>query len=245
MGIGVYKYTDDGGRTFQVALPDEFAVALSYQAADPNDPYLPSSISPRWLSYIAVGKQLYRAVICPNRALFATPPQLITADGSTWNLASLVGEQFMSFPNGNVVVISGTQGPRGFDGAAALPRFSNTMSADVAINSAAAFSLIQITGLVAGTYLVNASVMFQSGAAAGRFDTVITSVTPGSLNWAYQSGDINGANDYINIASCAIVTLPAAGALILSGFSSITTGFARRNSPAGSPGTMLTAVKIA
>lgn len=168
MAIALYKYYDDANREYQVSLPDEFAVALSYEPAEATDPYLPRSISPRYCAYWNQSANLYRAVVIPNLSSFIAPPQTVTADGLDWILSGFYGEAFQQLPGGNMVVLSGVQGERGpeFD----MDWLGSNLNADVAINSINTdFELCSITPTVGGLYQIFGQIQLQTGAAATRW----------------------------------------------------------------------------
>lgn len=176
MAVGYYRYYDDGGRVFGVALPSEFASALSYEAADGSETYLPQSISPRYATYVAPQSGLFRQVVVPRRETFIAPPNPVAADGETWNLVSLFGETFMLLPGGNVQVIAGPQGPKGDDGAPGNLTFgSAVLGADMLLQNNTETTILTINGPATGTYLVTATVTVQQAATAGIIDLMLRS----------------------------------------------------------------------
>ena len=243
MSTGTYQYTDDGGRTYQIILPDDFATALGYQAANPADAYIPVGISPRFASYVTPGGRLFKEAVVTDPAVFASLPNPVTVDGDTYQLAAANGESFMQLPGGNLRVIAGPQGPQGEPGAADLPYLGNWMGGSVALNNTGTEFTLCTLSLPSGVHLVNAWATFQAGAAAGRFDARILRFDGNPF--ASSSVDVAGANDYANLAMTAVIPMVSGGDVSLRAMSSITSGFARpQNGQAVGFATGLLAVQI-
>jgi len=242
VSIGLYKYYDDANREYQISLPDDFAVALSYEAADAADPYMPRSISPRYCAYWNESNNLYRAVVVPSKSDFLTPPQAVTVDSLVYVLSGFYGEQFQQLPGGNMVVLSGVQGEKGDSGVISATRVAPV--ADVPLSSIGAdIELCRATNTPAGTYLVFGTVQFQTGAAAAEMTAKIAQ----SSGVSVQSASIYGATAsrfYPVTIFCSLTFPTSSNILFLYGNSTVASAFARRMGDTGYLATQMVLLKL-
>lgn len=244
MAVAAYRYYDDGGREFQVVLPTDFALALSYQSADPDAPYLPPSVSPRYVAFVEPNAALFRQAVVSNRAQLATLPQQVIADGYTWQLVGFYGERFMSLPQGNIQVMAGPQGAPGAPGTFSVQK--SVPVADVAITASGTATLItQLANVAIGNYFTIARFQFQSAAAASRWDATID--TSGMGNSGSGGGTVYGAtaNQYYSLTVTAMISIiNAANTIGMFAQSTVTTSSVRKNGAVWLEATSLIAFKL-
>lgn len=245
MTVSAYRYYGDDGRAYQVILPDEFAAALSYEAANPADVYLPPTISPRSCTYIAPGSAIYRQVVITSKTIFISPPRLITVGGINYQLVSLFGEKWMGVPAGNIQVIAGPQGAPGTPGADAVITSGEVQltGADVTLSTSSPTTIVSTASLAAGTYIVLGSIVCQANTSASTFRGYVDS-TGGTGAVAYLQS--LAAAQIATLHITALMTLGSAGAINLKGQGSAGTPKALLNGGSSGPdNTTLAWIKIA
>lgn len=246
MGVAAYKYFDDGGRVWQVYLPDDFASVLGYQAAAGTEAYLPFSLSPRFLTYVSRTTGQWASAVVGTRATFAAPPQAVSVGGTLYQLVSANGEAFGVIPGGNIQVIAGPQGQKGDAGTPAptITTYSQTLGADVALTVANQVYIPLSQTVPAGTYLVLATIQCQNGASAGRFGSQLVKDSIG-LVLASGSTYIATANQWLENNHNCIITLAASDTISLRGYFSATGANVRyTNGDSQAPATRLDLVKL-
>jgi hypothetical protein len=108
-----YLYTTDAGLVYQVLLPTDFGTALGFPLATGAEPYLPSTVSPRFATFVSTSPQLWRPIVIPQLQLFTSLPAVINVGGNNYSLVSTVGETFLATQGGSLLVAAGPQGPPG------------------------------------------------------------------------------------------------------------------------------------
>lgn len=177
--IGNYRYYANSGRTYQIALPSDFASALGYQAAVETDEYIPASLSPRYATYVSLIGEQWRPVVVCNPDVFRVPPNPVTVDGVNYRLTGLLGERFNLLPGGNLITIAGPQGPRGFT--AELDYITAGQPSSVNPPVAGTFSDLFSFGTVpAGTYLCLLSLTASPGGTVATASVQLYNATDAS-----------------------------------------------------------------
>ena len=176
MPVSAYKYRSADGVDYQAILPDELAVALSYEAASGGEIYLPSFVSPRFAVYYAGSAKLSLSAVVTRPDIFGNLPPVITLAGINYDLVSAVGESRNAVPPSAVLALAGLQGPKGDPGADAVISYLNVdMGGLVTPAAGATVTLLDFGTPAAGTYLLNAKVTATCGATTTGSLTVDTS----------------------------------------------------------------------
>lgn len=186
MALGNYKYTGDSGTLYQVTVPVDFAVALGMVAAAGGEPYLDSSIAPRYFTYFNPTTGQYRQAVVQDQTTFGSPPATLTIGSDTFYFRSAIGESIpASFNNvfSTQSLIQGPPGPAGSGGIALVD--VGTIDSGIAVSYTGGVDLYTSPGLSDGTYLFLVSCSFTQ--TSGVADCVALSFRSNILGYLFAS----------------------------------------------------------
>lgn len=245
--FGNYRYYADSGRTYQIALPSDFAVVLGYQAADPGDDFIPASISPRYIAYASIPSRHWMPVVSCNKAEFVSPPNPVTVDGIEFRVTGMYGERFNMFPGGNIITISGPPGLKGETGPMYAPDYQYAaQSSDDTISVANTFEAVPAMSiaLVPGFWLIWAMIGIQTGAAAGRghlriYDNTSAVAYPGASHY------LATVSQMMHLSCCTYANVTTISTFLAQWTASATSLTCRKNDPTNSQQLgIMTAIRV-
>ena len=191
MSIAAYEYVSNSGITYQVVLPSDVATALSYTAATGTEPYLPNYISPRYVNYVSANSNLWLSRIVTSPVVFAQLPPQITIGSINYSLTQATGEGQNALPGGNLIVIAGPQGPPGQPLAGIITQ--GYLGSNVLCPGGTTTEVLSLTGLQAGTYIVQFDVtLYNSSGSALTLDVRASADLAGAVSVDATSCSISG-----------------------------------------------------
>jgi len=150
--IGNYVYISNQGAEYQVAIPEDFADALGMSPASGSEPYLDTSLSPRfstWYNTIAGS----RSAIVGDTTTFGSLPSNLVVDGLEYVWRSSYGESvpptaapLLASPQGaqGAPGPTGPEGPTGPQGPPGPPTAGEALYVALASNISLSTSLIDV-----------------------------------------------------------------------------------------------------
>jgi len=112
MPIENYLYFSNAGTEYQVAIPSDFADALGMTHASGSEPYLDTSLSPRYATWYNTTAGSRSSIVGDTTTFGALPTSLIV-DGVDYVWRSSYGE---SVPASAAPLLASPQGPQGGPG---------------------------------------------------------------------------------------------------------------------------------
>ncbi len=188
-----YKYTSDAGTVYQVTLPDDFALALGQTAASGSEPYLDTTISPRFANYLSASG-IQRSAVIDTTAHFGTLGTTLTVSSIVYSRISAKGETIAALLSPLLQVALNLPGATGATGAAGTPGtglpltlVQNDITADVTMTTGGTQYTANSITLSVGTWIVLATFeIVIAGGPSDYVDMLLDGATHSSTSTMYN-----------------------------------------------------------
>lgn len=196
MSLSAYQYVSNGGTTYQVLVPADFAAALGMTAAVGSEPYLDPAIAPRAANFSSsIGG---RQAVIGTTAIFSALGLTLTVGGVLYTVQTRQSEAIPAYQllTGPYIVpiqsAPGANGTNGTDGVGIpLATEYGAFTADLTLTTAGTTYTVSSVSVSTGKYLLTAQITF-IGAAQLSAALFLGSATSGGFS-ATQTESSAGA----------------------------------------------------